>query len=271
MENEERKTAPEAHSKEETPEAVSEGKTFVNDSLGNLRTAVDGYGRPVFCLKDACRILGIKNPSDASKRLRKSGVVRLKASDGKKGNSFLYVTEGNLYRLMFQSRKEEAMQFVDWVTDVVLPEIRRYGRYDARTLAGNEEAALAFLDSYDELKAKLCVLEKVNRETEEARAYVRRALDSGVLKDLMDVPEILGIQGLGRAKLFAILRQEGVLDGSNMPTQQYVDKGWFRVDTHSYVDRTAGLTTHRRAFVYQSGITGIRKILERRAGSKDGK
>ena len=172
--------------------------------------------------------------------------------------------------MVFQSRKEEAMQFVDWVTDTVLPEIRRYGRYEVKTLVNSEEAALAFLDSYEDLKTRVCILERINKETEEARVYVKRALDSGVLKDLMDVPEVLNIQGLTRKKLFAILRQEGVLDDSNMPVQKYIDSSWFRVDTHSYVDKTAGLTTHKRIFVYQSGITGIRKLLDRKAGKKNG-
>lgn len=270
MEENEKKEIGKAEKKKEAIETLTEGKTFVSDSFGNLRTAVDSYGRPVFCLKDACAILEIKNPSDASKRLRKSGVVRLKASDGRKNNSFLYITEGNLYRLIFQSRKEEAMQFVDWVTDTVLPEIRRYGRYEVKSLVSSEEAALAFLDSYEDLKTRVCILERINKETEEARLYVKRALDSGVLKDLMDIPEVLNIQGLNRKKLFAILRQEGVLDDSNMPVQKYIDSGWFRVDTHSYVDKTAGLTTHKRTFVYQSGITGIRKLLDKKAGKKNG-
>ena len=161
MEENEKKEIGKAEKKEETIGTLTEGKTFVSDSFGNLRTAVDIYGRPVFCLKDACAILEIKNPSDASKRLRKSGVVRLKANDGKKSNSFLYITEGNLYRLIFQSRKEEAMQFVDWVTDTVLPEIRRYGRYEVKTLVSSEEAALAFLDSYEDLKTRVCISQQV--------------------------------------------------------------------------------------------------------------
>ena len=92
MEENEKKEIGKAEKKEGAIETLTEGKTFVSDSFGNLRTAVDNYGRPVFCLKDACAILEIKNPSDASKRLRKSGVVRLKANDGKKNNSFLYIT-----------------------------------------------------------------------------------------------------------------------------------------------------------------------------------
>ena len=97
---------------------------FENDTLGSLRTTIDDYGRPVFCLKDACTILDIKNPSDAKKRLKSSGVIRITKLDSNgKFNNYLYVTESNLYKLIFQSRKEEAQQFVDWVTEVILPQI----------------------------------------------------------------------------------------------------------------------------------------------------
>ncbi len=135
----------------------------------------------------------------------------------------------------------------------------------------SEDTALSFLESYNDLRLKLCVLEKINKETEEVRAYVKRALDSGVLKDLMDVPEILCFKGIGKKELFSILREEEILDSNNLPYQAYIDKGWFRVDTHSYIDKTARLTTHKRCFVYQLGIKEIRKLLERRIGKKNGK
>lgn len=44
-----------------------------------------------------------------------------------RGENFL--TESGLYKLIFKSHKEEAEKFQDWVTDEVLPEIRRTGCY----------------------------------------------------------------------------------------------------------------------------------------------
>ena len=41
-----------------------------------------------------------------------------------------YIDEANLYRCIFQSRKEEAEKFQSWVFEEVLPQIRRTGRYD---------------------------------------------------------------------------------------------------------------------------------------------
>ena len=43
------------------------------------------------------------------------------------GENFL--TESGVYKLIFKSRKEEAERFQDWVTDEVLPSIRKHGGY----------------------------------------------------------------------------------------------------------------------------------------------
>lgn len=243
---------------------------FENDTLGSLRTTIDDYGRPVFCLKDACTILDIKNPSDAKKRLKSSGVIRITKLDSNgKFNNYLYVNESNLYKLIFQSRKEEAQQFVDWVTEVILPQIRKYGRYDLKSITENNETAMAFLDSYNEFQTRIAILERNEQETKEARTYVKRALDSNVLKDLYDVPAILNIPGIGITEVLKVLRDNSVIDESNMPYQEYVDKGWFRVDTHSYVDKTAGTVIHKRVFCYKVAINQIRKMLDKMAGGKN--
>ena len=243
---------------------------FENDTLGSLRTTIDDYGRPVFCLKDACTILDIKNPSDAKKRLKSSGVVRITKLDSNgKFNNYLYITESNLYKLIFQSRKEEAQQFVDWVTEVILPQIRKYGRYDLKSITENNETAMAFLESYNEFQTRIAILERNEQETKEARTYVKRALDSNVLKDLYDVPAILNIPGIGITEVLKVLRDNSVIDESNMPYQEYVDKGWFRVDTHSYVDKTAGTVIHKRVFCYKVAINQIRKMLDKMGGGKN--
>ena len=85
--------------------------TFESAAFGNLRTALDEKNNPLFCLKDACSILEIKNPSDVKKRLDSKGIIKLDNPESKKAGKLLFVSEGNLYRLIFQSRKEEAEGF----------------------------------------------------------------------------------------------------------------------------------------------------------------
>lgn len=44
-----------------------------------------------------------------------------------RGENFL--TESGVYKLIFKSRKQEAEKFQDWVTDEVLPQVRKTGGY----------------------------------------------------------------------------------------------------------------------------------------------
>lgn len=48
----------------------------------------------------------------------------------KKGDMGIWITESGLYQLIFKSRKPEAQTFVAWVTDEVLPSIRKTGKYE---------------------------------------------------------------------------------------------------------------------------------------------
>lgn len=254
--------------KDATTSNPIEVKTFNSDLFGSLRTAYDQFGRPVVCLKDACTILDIKNPSDAKTRLKADGIVRLAKTDGSKFHNYLYITEGNLYRLIFQSRKQEADQFMDWVTEIVLPSIRKYGRYDVRQITGSPEAAIAFLDSYNELRIRNNVLESINEETIEAREYVKRMTDSGVLTDLFDVPAKLHIKGINKVTLLSLLRNNNILNENNLPYQEYIDNGWFRPIASTYPDKKAGQVTHHRVFCYKVAINGMRRLIEKWAGKK---
>ena len=58
------------------------------------------------------------------------GVITNEVIDGigRKQNAN-FVNEPNMYKLIFQSRKESAERFTDWVTSKVLPEIRKTGSY----------------------------------------------------------------------------------------------------------------------------------------------
>jgi len=94
-----------------------------------LRTMVDEKGELWFCLKDACDILNIGNPSELVKRLKKSGVVSTEVAFKRSTARLNFVNEPNFYRVIFGSRKKEAVTFQDWVFEKVLPSIRKTGQY----------------------------------------------------------------------------------------------------------------------------------------------
>mgnify|MGYP002511605032 CR=1 FL=1 len=62
-------------------------------------------------------------------RLNEKGVHTIPTLTAGGIQNLLYINEPNLYRTIFQSRKEAAERFTDWVTSEVLPSIRQTGNY----------------------------------------------------------------------------------------------------------------------------------------------
>lgn len=86
-------------------------------------------GEPWFVAKDVCEILGLKNPNQVIAALRdhQKGVHSMDTLGGRQ--NLAVVSEGGLYALIFKSRKPEAERFCDWVTDELLPTLRKTGFY----------------------------------------------------------------------------------------------------------------------------------------------
>ena len=118
---------------------MSELMVFQNPEFGELRTA-ERDGETWFCLKDICDPLGIRT-TDCKNRLKREGVdtIALPTNSGVQG--MLFVNEGNLYRAIFQSKKPEAERFTDWVTEEVLPSIRKTGGYTNKPMTMAENLA----------------------------------------------------------------------------------------------------------------------------------
>lgn len=87
-------------------------------------------GESWFVAKDMCEILGYKNPSkaisdhvDDDEKLNNETLSSL----GQRG--WWLINEHRLYALIMKSRKPEAEAFQDWVTEEVIPSIRKTGSY----------------------------------------------------------------------------------------------------------------------------------------------
>ncbi|WP_455715664.1 ORF6C domain-containing protein [Anaerosporobacter sp.] len=103
-------------------------KIFTSAEFGQVRTSyLDG--EPMFCLTDICRSLDLSQPSKVKERLNEKGVNTIPTLTQGGTQNLLYVNESNLYKVIFQSRKESAERFTEWVTSKVLPDIRKTGTY----------------------------------------------------------------------------------------------------------------------------------------------
>nr|DAJ69990.1 MAG TPA: hypothetical protein [Caudoviricetes sp.] len=128
---------------------------FSNEEFGEVRTAVVN-DEPWFCLADICRVLEIKNVSDCKSRLRQKGIVTTDTLTNGGKQKMIFIDESNLYKTIFQSRKESAERFTDWVTSEVLPSIRKTGSYQ-KQLSPQEmmRIQLGMLDDVSDRVSKL--------------------------------------------------------------------------------------------------------------------
>lgn len=81
-------------------------------------------------------------------------------------------------------------------------------------------------------------------------------------EEMSKVAKVLDL-GIGRNKLFAMLRDLKILRYDNEPYQEYIDRGYFRVIEQKYTDSKGETHIVFKTLVYQKGLKFIReKILK---------
>ena len=159
-----------ADKKEAKKKQAAQVAVFENPEFGMVRTTIDEKGEPWFCAKDLCDVLGYKradnavrqhvNPLDALKQcikvedhIKRDGTIRERLIQ------MIFVNESGFYALVLGSKLATAVKFKDWVTSVVLPQIRKTGGYipvkegesEEETIRNAEEILRATLKKKEEL------------------------------------------------------------------------------------------------------------------------
>ena len=159
-----------ADKKEAKKKQAAQVAVFENPEFGTVRTTIDEKGEPWFCAKDLCEVLGYKradnavrqhvNPLDALKQcikvedhIKRDGTIRERLIQ------MIFVNESGFYALVLGSKLASAVKFKDWVTSVVLPQIRKTGGYipvkegesEEETIRNAEEILRATLKKKEEL------------------------------------------------------------------------------------------------------------------------
>lgn len=91
----------------------------------------------MFCLADVCKVLDLQNPTTVKNRLDQEDVklIDLHALNYAEGSVFgntktNFVTESGFYDVILQSSSSKVKPFRKWITSVVLPSIRKTGKYE---------------------------------------------------------------------------------------------------------------------------------------------
>ena len=221
---------------------------------------------------DIAKALGYKNARDAILRHCKGvvkhdiGVVTGKRKDGTDAIQNLemsVIPEGDIFRLAAKSELPGAEKFEAWIFDEVLPCIRKTGMYATDELLDNPDLLIAAATKLkEERKARLEAENKVKLLEPKGQFYddVVGSKDS---IEMGHVAKVLGIKRMGRNRLFSLLREKKVLDKNNIPYQQYVDSGYFRILEQKYTVPSGETKINIKTMVFQKGIDFIgRKLRE---------
>lgn len=138
----------------------------------NKVRTVDVEGEAWFVLKDVCEILRMDTT-----QLKK---VADRLDEDEKGRTLIttpggmqetwIVNESGLYHVILRSDKPEAAPFRRWVTNDVLPEIRKTGSYNAPQLTRSQLLATALIAAHEELEEKDKRIAELTPDAEFARA-----------------------------------------------------------------------------------------------------
>ena len=175
-----------ADKKEANKKQAAQVAVFENPEFGMVRTATDEKDEPWFCAKDLCDVLGYKRAYDTVKqRVRSSDTIKYSVTRTVKNRygecsgrglvvQMIFVNESGFYALVLGSKLATAVKFKDWVTSVVLPQIRKTGGYipvhegesEEETIRNAEEILRATL------KKKEMLLEQQRKLLQESKVIL---------------------------------------------------------------------------------------------------
>lgn len=136
---------------------MNELKVFQNSEFGKLEIMVID-GKEYFPATQCARVLGYKEPAKAVREKCK-GVSKIDTPTNGGIQKVGYIPEGDLYRLIINSKLPTARSFESWVFDEVLPEIRHTGGYGNINLEEIIAKTVAVAVS-ETVKAIMPILEK---------------------------------------------------------------------------------------------------------------
>ena len=264
----------------EIPPAVGndELRTFTNSEFGDVRTDVDKDGKVLFCAKDVATALGYNNTNKAIGDHCKGVTKRYYLSQG--GSQLTsFIPESDVYRLAFGSKLPSAERFTDWVTEEILPSIRKRGGYilNQDKLSNEELMARAVLLAQKTIDEKTAQLQAAN-ETIGVMAPKAAYYDNVLQSDnLLTVTQIAKCYGMTAVQFNELLKRIGVQykQGAQwLPYAKYADKDYIRIvtvlDGAGQARQQSKWTQTGKKFIYDEfKEMGILPISERGKGECD--
>ena len=145
---------------------MNELTIFKNEDFGEVRTILIN-DEPYFVGKDVALILGYTNPQKALRDHVDEEDRTVNESFTVNGTAATLINESGLYSLILSSKLPSAKKFKRWVTNEVLPEIRKTGAY-SRIPKSYPEALRLYADEVEQKE----LMQKQRDEAIRTKAWI---------------------------------------------------------------------------------------------------
>lgn len=253
--------------------ATSDLQAFTNDAFGTIRT-VEHEDKVYFCGRDVAIALGYKDPVNAIKQHGRGVAFHHPITDALgRTQDTRFITEGDLYRLIFSSKLPAAQDFEAWVVDEVLPTIRRHGVYAIDELLDNDEFLEHAIIQLRSERARRLAAEQALLEAAPKVSYYDVVLQS---VSLLTITEIAKDYGLSAKRLNSLLHDAGVQfkqSGRWFLYAKFAERGYTQSKTHEYDEgktKTHMYWTQKgRLFIYDllKNQFGLLPVIEQDGGA----
>lgn len=224
------------------------------------------FENPLFLARDVAEwiehsnVTAMLNSVDSTEKI----VIKIPTNNSLVGlqsnTEYTFLTEDGLYEVLMLSRKPIAKEFKKQVKEI-LKSVRKNGMYAKDELLDNPDLLIEVATRLKEEKEKVKQLQQKVIEMKPKVEFYDDVTQSTQTCDFSQAAKILNFKGVGRNKLFEVLRDNNILRENNQPYQKYVDSGWFKVVEVSSTDQYNNLRLFFKTVIYQKGLDKISKIL----------
>lgn len=218
-------------------------QVYKNAEFGSVRTTTIG-GQPYFVGKDVANILGYSNSRKAlidHVDEEDKGVTKCDTLGGKQ--DLVIINESGLYSLILSSKMPNAKKFKRWVTNEVLPAIRKHGLYVTDDLIANPDLAIAAFtalkeerEKNKELMAAVAIGQQQVAEMQPKATYYDVVLKC---RDAVNISVIAKDYGWSAMRMNEYLHEKGIQFKQGdiwLLYQKYAPNGYTKTNTHIYKD-----------------------------------
>ena len=242
---------------------------FNNNDFGEIRT-VEESGKVLFCGSDVAKALGYVNTRDALDRHCKTDGVAFHDIIDNLGRTqqAKFIDEGNLYRLIINSKLPTAEKFEKWVFDEVIPSIHKHGAYmtpqKIEEVLLNPDTIIQLATALKNERTKALLLEQRVAEYEPKIQYLDQILQS---QGTLTITQIAADYGMSAYQLNKMLFMENIqrkVNGQWILYKEHMNLGYTKSETINFIHSDGTADTKLNTRFTQKGRLMIHTILTAR-------